>query len=94
MNATQKHWDHYQGDGGEGPFGFIGGWFINWRVDEDGEMTFELELDKQDIESGDLDEEAVADKDEARETVQAWIEDEQAKEYSSALAKIKSAFRA
>lgn len=83
-------WEYYQGDGENGPFGFIDGWFVSWSLNDCGELVFSLDLDQHDIDTGELDAEDVADEGETKAFVTQWLAGERDKDFSRALATLQS----
>jgi hypothetical protein len=73
-------WEWYQGDGKIAPFGFDRGWFVNWSLDESGELGYELEPDEMAEEDDEI-----ADEDDVRRRVDEWLAAERRKESSHAL---------
>jgi hypothetical protein len=78
-------WEVYQGDGGSGPFGYLDGWFVNWSLDAEGKLRFELDADQH----YDGDDEPMS-KQAAERFVAEWLEREMEKESSRVIAKISA----
>lgn len=82
-----REWEYHQNNGSEGPFGYLDGWFVNWALEND-RLAFSLELDKHDIETGELDRDDLGNEEGTERYVSEWLAREQSKEYSLPLSDI------
>ncbi len=78
----------YQGDGGDGPFGYIDGWFINWYLEAgDDRLLFWLEAEDGYEGDGPMDRTA------AEDAVRDRVDRLESREYSRGLQSILSAIQ-
>lgn len=77
LRKKATDWEYYQGDGENGPFGYKGGWFVEWAPGEDGKLGYILT-------SEDDGEPPMTDAD-VEIFVDAWLDAQYAAEYSKPL---------
>ncbi len=77
LRKKATDWEYYQGDGENGPFGYKGGWFVEWAPGKDGKLGYILTPE-------DDGEPPMTDAD-VEIFVDAWLDAQYAAEYSKPL---------